>query len=40
MSKMLTAGMIGFLAGMKYKECGKNLCMNRLKKQLIRKMGL
>lgn len=39
MSKMLTAGMIGFLAGMKCKECGKSMCMNRVKKQLMKKMG-
>ena len=40
MSKLLMAGMIGFLAGMKCKEYGKTMCMNRLKKRLIRKMGL
>jgi len=40
MSKMVTAGMIGFLLGMKCKECGKALCMNRLKKQTKRMLGL
>ena len=40
MSKMLTAGMLGFLAGMKCKEYGKILCMKRLKRQILRKMGL
>jgi len=40
MSKMVTAGMVGFLLGMKCKECGKSLCMNRLKKQTLRMLGL
>ena len=35
MGKCLTAGMIGFLLGMKSKECGKKLCM----KQIITDMG-
>ena len=29
MSKCITAGMVGFLLGMKMKECGKGMCMNR-----------
>lgn len=40
MSKCITAAMLGFLLGMKMKECGKTMCMNRLKKQALRKIGL
>lgn len=40
MSKCITAGMIGFLLGMKCKEYGKSMCMNRLKKHAMRKIGL
>lgn len=40
MSKCITFGMLGFLLGMKCKEGGKALCMNRLKKQALKKMGL
>ena len=40
MSKMITAGMVGFMLGMKCKQHGKSICMNRLKKQALRKMGL
>lgn len=40
MGKCITAAMVGFLLGMKCKECGKTLCIKRLKKQAMRKMGL
>ena len=40
MSKCITAAMLGFLLGMKCKECGKNFCMRRLKKHMMRKVGL
>lgn len=40
MGKMMTAGMIGFLLGMKMKQSGKQMCMNRLKKQALKKIGL
>lgn len=40
MSKCLAAGMIGLLIGMKMQDCKKGVCMNKLKKQALRKMGL
>ena len=40
MGKCLTAGMIGFLLGMKSKECGKKLCMKQIKKQALRMLHL
>lgn len=40
MSKMITAGMVGFWLGMKCKEGGKSLCIKRMKRQAMRKLGL
>ena len=40
MGKCLTAGMIGFLLGMKSKECGIKLCMKQIKKQALRMLHL
>ncbi len=40
MGKWVTAGMIGFLIGMKVKQNGKRFCMKRLKRQAMKKMGL
>jgi hypothetical protein len=40
MGKWLTAGMIGFVIGMKVKENGKRMCMKRIKKQALKKIGL
>ena len=35
MSKLLWAGMAGFLCGMKYKEMKKAVCWKRLKRQAV-----
>ena len=40
MGKWVTAGMIGFLIGMKVKESGKKVCLHRIKKQTLKKLGL
>lgn len=40
MSKCITAGLIGFLIGMKMKQYGKNMCMKRLKKHALKKIGI
>lgn len=40
MGKYITAGMLGFLLGMKCKENGKKLCVKQLKRQAMRKLGL
>ena len=39
MSKFFAAGMIGFFLGMKCVECKKMNWMNKMKKQLIKKIG-
>lgn len=40
MGKCMTAGMIGFLMGMKYKDCCKMICMKSMKRQMMKKLGL
>ena len=40
MGKWLTAGMIGFLIGMKMKQSGTRACMRRMKKQMLKKFKL
>ncbi len=40
MSKMLTAGMLGFLVGVKMRKCTGQMCTRQLKKQMMKMMGL
>lgn len=40
MSKCLTAGMLGFLLGVKCRKCTGKMCHNQLKKQAMKLMGL
>ena len=40
MSKCIAIGMIGFLLGMKCKECSGGYCMRRMKHRAMRKLGL
>lgn len=40
MGKLATGMALGFLAGMKYHDAGKKLCLKKLKKQCMRRMGL
>ncbi len=40
MSKCLTAGMIGFLLGVKCRKCSGRMCSAHLKKQAMKMMGL
>lgn len=40
MSKCIAIGMIGFLLGMKCKECGGSFHLRRIKQRALRKLGL
>ena len=40
MSKCLTAGMIGYLLGMKHKQLGKQFCIHHLQKRMLRILKL
>ena len=40
MSKMLTAGMLGFLVGVKMRRCTGKMCTRQLKKQMLKMMGM
>lgn len=40
MGKCLTAGMLGFLLGVKCKESGKHFCARQLKRQAMKMVGL
>lgn len=40
MSKCLTAGMLGFLIGVKCRKCSGKMCSAQLKKQAMKMMGL
>ncbi len=40
MSKCITAGMIGFLVGVKCRKCAGKMCNNQLKKKALKLMGL
>ena len=40
MSKILTAGMLGFLAGVKMRKCTGKMCTRQLKKQMMKMMGM
>lgn len=40
MSKCIAIGMVGFLLGMKCKECGSCFQLRRIKHRALRKLGL
>ncbi len=40
MKKCLTAGMLGFLIGVKCRQCSGKMCSTQLKKQAMKMMGL
>lgn len=40
MSKWIAAGMIGFWLGMKCVECKKTTGMQKMKKQMMKKLGI
>lgn len=40
MSKCVAAGMLGFLIGMKCRDCGKQFCTRQLKKQAMKLIGV
>ena len=40
MSKWLAVGMAGFLLGLKCRECSKRLCSKRIRRQMMKLLGL
>ena len=40
MNKLIAGMALGFLAGMKCQEASKTVCMKRIKKQAMKKLGL
>ena len=40
MSKWMTAGTIGFLLGMRCRECGRKLNAKQLRKKMVKMLGL
>lgn len=40
MNKCLTAGMVGFLIGVKCRRCTGKMCSTQLKKHIMKMMGL
>ena len=40
MGRCLTAGMLGFLLGIKCRECGRHFCARQLRRQAMKMVGL
>lgn len=40
MSKWFAAGMAGFLLGLKCRECARRLCSKKIRRQMMKLMGL